>query len=190
MGLFKKRDKKKKKESAELPELPRISKLPELPKLKGFDSESKLPQLPSYPSTELGNKFSQHTIKEAVTGGKEDRTGADEFVKEQMMPHDLKIKPLPNLMAEMPPKFEKIVPHKRMRTKQKGPVFIRIDKFEESLDIFEEIKEKISGMESLLQEIKETKAKEENELSAWEAEIQTIKNQTEKVERDIFSKIE
>ena len=45
-------------------------------------------------------------------------------------------------------------------------------------------------MEKLLEDIKELKEKEEKELSYWMAEIQTIKNQTEKVERDIFSKLE
>ena len=76
------------------------------------------------------------------------------------------------------------------KIKKSGQVFIKIDKFEESLKIFELTKNKISEMEKLLEDIKELKEKEEKELDYWMAEIQTIKNQTEKVERDIFSKLE
>ena len=189
MGLFgigKKKEEKVEKKSGELPELPRISELPELPKLKDFDSEPTLPPLPRYPPTILGDKFSQHTIREAVAGKKEEEVEADEFVKEQMMPKPLKIKP------EFPSKIEKISPLRdlEVKTRSRKPVFIRIDKFEESLNIFKQTKEKISEMEKLLGEIKQLKEKEEKELSDWEAEIQTIKNQTEKVEKDIFSKIE
>ncbi len=183
MGLFNKKNKKEgktEKQPIKLPELPKLSKLPDLPKLP--ESETKLPQLPRYPSTKLGDKFSQSMIKENVTGEKEDEIRADEFVKEQMMPLSQKIKPS-KLKPEFPSKIEKINPRKK-------PVFIRIDKFEESLKIFEDTKEKIYSMEKLLSEIKQLKEMEDRELSDWGAEIQTIKNQIEKVERDIFSKIE
>ena len=76
------------------------------------------------------------------------------------------------------------------KVKKSGQVFVKIDKFEESLKIFELTKNKIVEMEKMLEDIKELKEKEEKELDYWMAEIQTIKNQTEKVERDIFSKLE
>lgn len=195
MGLFKRRNKKKGEKSGELPELPKLSELPELPKLKDLDSETTLPQLPAYPTTKLGNKLAQDTIKEAVTGEKEEKIGANDFVREQMMPESQEIKPIKKLKPELPFKIEKIAPLKdlhqeKRKTKQRGPVFIRIDKFEDSLKIFDKTKEKISSMEKLLSEINQLKEKEERELSDWEVEIQTIKNQIEKVERDIFSKIE
>ena len=185
MGLFKKKEEKKFK--GKLPELP---ELPELPKLKEFDSA--LPQLPRYPTSQLGDELSRTTIKEAVTGKKEEEVEADEFVREQMMPQPHEIKPSTKFKPELPFKIEKIAPLKelKIKTRAKGPVFIRIDKFEESLKIFEETKAKIHGMEKLLAEIKQLKEKEEIELSNWRTEIQTMKNQIEKVERDIISKIE
>ena len=76
------------------------------------------------------------------------------------------------------------------KVKKSGQVFVKIDKFEERLKIFELTKNKIVEMEKMLEDIKELKEKEEKELDYWMAEIQTIKNQTEKVERDIFSKLE
>ncbi len=190
MGLFKKREEKKKSgESLELPKLPR---LPELPDDSEFEKTP--PQLPRYPASSWENKFSQENIKEAVTGKKEEMVGTDEFVREQMMPEHLEIKPSSKM--EFPYKIEKPEKNFELRswqeskTKKMGQVFIKIDKFEESLKIFELTKNKIAEMERMLEDIKKLKEKEERELSYWMAEIQTIKNQTEKVERDIFSKLE
>ena len=42
----------------------------------------------------------------------------------------------------------------------------------------------------MLRDIKTIKEEEEKELEGWEKEIQTIKEQIEKVDKDIFSKIE
>lgn len=78
---------------------------------------------------------------------------------------------------------------KNYMTKKAEPVFIRIDKFEESIKIFQDIKSQISEIEKLIKNTKEIKAKEEEELSSWEKEIQTIKNQIEKVNQDIFSRV-
>ena len=70
------------------------------------------------------------------------------------------------------------------------PVFIRIDKFEDSLKIFEKTREQIQEIEDLVKHARELKAKENEELMKWEEEIQAIKEQIGKVDRDIFSKVE
>lgn len=75
-------------------------------------------------------------------------------------------------------------------SKREEPVFIRIDKFEESLKIFEETKIQIEEIEKMMKATKELKTKEEEELMHWENEIQSIKHQVEKVDRDLFSKVE
>ncbi len=233
MGLFKKKGVKK--EFKDLPELPKIPKLPELPEESEF--ETTLPKIPRYSTNSLNNEFSQNTIKNAISGKKEEMFEADEFAEEQMMPKHLEMKPSDFARLNPEGKFEKSergreqsvltritnknnyetgreesreqsnkmeFPYKMERPskefelrswqepkiKKSGQVFIKIDKFEESLKIFELTKNKISEMEKLLEDIKELKEKEEKELDYWMAEIQTIKNQTEKVERDIFSKLE
>jgi len=78
---------------------------------------------------------------------------------------------------------------KNYMTKKAEPVFIRIDKFEESIKIFQDIKSQISEIEKLIKNTKEIKAKEEEELLSWEKEVQAIKNQIEKVNQDIFSRV-
>jgi hypothetical protein len=58
------------------------------------------------------------------------------------------------------------------------------------MKIFHDIKTQVSEIENLIKMTKEVKAKEEEELTSWQNEIQAIKDQIEKVNQDIFSKIE
>lgn len=182
MGLFKKKEEKKIEEiSEELPELPR---LPELPELRNFENSKQLPQLPSFPQNSIGKKFSQYSIKDAVAGEEEDieEVEADEFNDDKTM-----LKPLKTI--EIPAKQESLIA-RRIPARQKEPVFVRIDKFQESLETFEKAKEKIGEIEKILEKIKQVKEEEARELIAWETEIQKMKSQIEKVDKDIFSKLE
>ncbi|MCK5605767.1 hypothetical protein KAR91_27980, partial [Candidatus Pacearchaeota archaeon] len=70
------------------------------------------------------------------------------------------------------------------------PVFIRIDKFEEALKIFRQTKEKAEEIEKMLYDIKKIKEEEDKELNFWENEAQAIKEQIEKIDSKLFSKLE
>jgi hypothetical protein len=209
MGWFSKKDEgMKKSEVPLLPELPKLPELPELPKLKDTKvPRAPIPQLPSFPTNSIGERFSQNNIKEAVTGRKEheedfsDEDEEDNFAVEGDSMQNAEHKSLRKPMAiEMSSEYEKKsnthhhVPDEfreaAKKVKSAEPVFIRIDKFEESLKTFNETKEKITDMEKMLRDIKKIKEEEESELEAWESEIKTMKNQIERVDRDIFSKVE
>jgi len=202
MGLF-----NKKKEESSYPGLPELPKLPELPPMRQVQksgSVSKPNALPRFPSNSLGNKFSQNTIKDAVSGEKEDDDAVDEFEDEiQKMPR------LPDKsMANAPPAAEAeneeelpAAPKPMQNTMAPGisrisaasqkdePVFIRLDKFEESMDTFDKIKKQLSGTEKLLNEIKSVKEREDKELQEWQSRMEAMKNQIEKIDKDIFSKV-
>ena len=192
MGWFSKKDKKKKSEFT--PSLPEMPKLPELPKIG--DDFDELPKLPSYPSSSLGKKFSQNVIKNAVSGKKESDNevfDADESIPEFK---GMKMqKPPMGLAEEISTENIGTLPKIKnqnfvaMRTKETEPVFVRMDKFEESLEIFKKARKKISEIEKFLVEIKRIREKEETELQEWENEIQTIKRQFEKIDNNLFSKI-
>jgi len=175
MALFK----KKEKNEEEVPKFPELPKLPEFPDVKE-NHDGPVPQLPSFPNSSLGDKFSQNTIKEAVTGKKEDEGDkADEFADEemQMMPKPLVTKP-----GNMLQKNEK------PETNKKEPIFIRIDKFEEGSQIFEEVKKQIISIEKMSADVAKTKEREDKELASWEAELKEIKEKIEKIDQNIFSK--
>jgi hypothetical protein len=216
MGLFKKKQDENKKytmeDNSDAPQLPDLPKLPDFPGMEEpqnipTKNKSQLPQLPSFPNNSLGNKFSQNTIKEAVAGEKEvDSEGdANEFTSEMPKAERKMRKPLEGMQRGIMSRtreepednyyeesYERRPSYSRRQysaPKKEGPVFIRLDNFEESMKIFHETKEQISDIEHLLKDIKELKKKEEEELDSWEDEIQEIKNQIEKVDEDIFSKI-
>jgi len=95
--------------------------------------------------------------------------------------------------AHISPKTHEIPSHFKhaySSTRKAEPIFIRIDKFEESLKIFEKAKDQISEIEDMIRQTKEIKAKEEEELNAWENEIQLLKQEVEKIDQDVFSKVE
>ena len=211
MGWF---TKDKKKEEEKIPSLP---KLPELPKINSDNSLDKefdlhkvhkenLPQLPeseeddrtlhrlpSYPGGKLGDKFSQNTIKEAVSGEKKGDVGsADDFEELDL---DSKVRTMHEPLKT--PKVKEIekedIPHEfkeaARKVQEAEPVFIRLDKFEEGVQIFHNTKARMSEIEQLLKDTKRLKEEEEKELENWEAEIEAIKTEIEKVEKNIFSKI-
>lgn len=180
MGLFS----KKKKEEISLPKLPELPRLPELP--EEYMRENELSQLPSFPSNSFGNKFSQNAIKEAITGGEEvDEIDADESIGTRMM-HESPMQYTEEIEEETPSEIKKAT----KLVKNAGPVFIRIDKFEKSLEVFERAKKKIVEIEKMLKEIRHLKEKEESEIVNWEKDIQTTKEQIERVDKELFSKIE
>jgi len=199
MGWFGKKEKNEKK----LPSLPELPKLPELPNLN--DKEFKIDsnethQLPSFPNNSFGKKFSQNAIKEAISGDEEDEEvfNADEFAedeKKQMMQKPLirTISPIKRKSLskeidedEIPKEFKEAA----RKVRKSEPIFVRIDKFENALHLFEKTSSKISEMEKMLRDIKKIREEEEKELEIWGKEIQLIKQEIEKIDKDIFSKIE
>ncbi|MDD5700197.1 MAG: hypothetical protein PHH00_03330 [Candidatus Nanoarchaeia archaeon] len=193
MTLFKKK-KEEMRAVDEIPSLPELPRLPELPNLSSDNFQFKPNALPRFPPSTFGNKFSQNTIKDAVSGGKEvNEEFANESEEVQTMPK-LPKGPLTRELDEEE-SFEEEMPRIPSRPlsdyRQKAePMFVRLDKFEESLESFEKIKKQFAGVESLLEEIRRVREEEGKELGEWQSRLQTMKNQIDKIDRDIFSKIE
>ncbi len=169
-------------------------KLPELPRI----TENERPEIhkfPSYPNDSFGKKFSQSAIKDAVIGKKEDEDiFEDESFDENIIPEPKKrlAKEFPFSKEEDLPQIKTKEPKEffvKPRIKEAEPIFIRLDKFEESLEIFKNAKNKISEIEKFLDDIKRIKEQEERELQEWEKEIQEVKEQFEKIDKEIFSKV-
>ena len=185
MALFKKKEKKE--DTSDIPRLPEIPQLPELPEFpeaepNEMEKSVELPQLPSFPNGSLGNKFSQNTIKEAITGRKEEEVGAEEFTEEIPM--------MQRPLMREESRRDVYTPLQRTKTKETGPIFIRIDKFEEGSQSFEEVRRKISEIENMFNDVRKVKEKEDKELQMWEDEIRQIKEKIDSIDKNIFSNIE
>jgi hypothetical protein len=69
--------------------------------------------------------------------------------------------------------------------KKDESVFIRIDKFQVTIEAFRDISQKIREIEELLARTKEIKAREEKELEEWEREIEAIKLKLDSIGKEI-----
>ncbi len=206
MSLFHRDNKKEeaKRSISEMPKFPELPKLPELPPFdEDSDTEETLHQLPSFPLNSLGEKFSQNTIKKAVAGKKEEEEVLDADESSDEEESEMMQRPLSKLRRGDFENYEEGFPirpkskevsrsfiERNYPTRKAEPIFIRIDKFEESMHLFENIRRQISEIEHLIKNTKDIKTREEEELNSWENQLQEIKKQVEKVDQDIFSKIE
>ncbi len=191
MGWF---DKKEAKgdSNAELPKLPRFPAFqtsinpltpPRLPP-PPYSQESPT-QLPTLPSTSTGDRFSQSAIKDAVTSLPSldyiQRGDEDEEEETPMIPQLPKKKLTREISeSEMRP---------ISRTAKAEPMFVRLDKFEESVTIIEKAKKELTDIEEMLKDTRKIKEEEERELQYWESTMQKIKQEINKIDKEIFSKI-
>ncbi len=182
MSLFNKKEKNKEEINSEMPELP---KLPELTKL--FPEEEKdSNNLPSFPKNSLGEEFSRNTIKNAISGEKENKKNfEDNFEGENEKMTQTKVKKTDEIEKENV--YEKT---KSNNLKKRETVFVRIDKFEEGLKLFEKIKKKVTEIEKMFDEVKKIKEEEKQEIDDWKNEISSIKEKIEKLDSDIFTRLE
>jgi hypothetical protein len=70
------------------------------------------------------------------------------------------------------------------------PVYVRIDKYKAALNSFHEVQIKISEIDHLLNQIRDQKKKEEEELIEWEREIEIIKERIAAIDQGIFSQLD
>jgi len=187
MGLFGKKEKK----SEAMPMPSGLPRLPDLPDM-GEYADMPIHQLPSFPTSSMGTKFSRDAVKDAVSGEKRGEFYADDFSGDEMrMMQEPLRRPLSEEIEEDREELNEM-PRKPMMSNIRAeaePVFIRIDRFEEGLKLFEAVKDQISAIERNLAETRRIKEKEEAELQAWENELKSMKDEMEKISSNIFSKI-
>lgn len=134
--------------------------LPELPKLP------ELPSLPEKQSSEktdlpaLPKSSGMETIKSSITQPQEKRS--------------FEISDISNKPKQM----------------EKGPIYIKLDKFKEAAKNFETIKNKLVEIEDSFRKLKDIKEKEDAELKDWETELQTIKSRINVIDSSLFNKLE
>jgi len=184
MGLFGK--KKRGEEFDEVPELPDLPgdddfRMPALssdiaspPGLEEVEVNS-LPSLPEYGSED---RFRQNEIKNAI-------------IRPEVRRAPLKLLPKAGLsLIEAPASRSIEMSELIKRTKKAEPIYVRLDKFETTVQAFEGIRSRIMEIEELLNKIRDVKSQEEKELVEWENEIQIIKARIEAIDRDVFGKLD
>ncbi|MEK6873736.1 MAG: hypothetical protein AABW91_02735 [Nanoarchaeota archaeon] len=200
MGLF-----RRKKEKQEVPELPQLPRLPPIPfqdttKIQGIpinsEEDYRKSTLPSFPTSNFGNKINQSTIKEAVEESENNENSESRYNEPEfshMVPSIIPKIPMP-----MRPQINKVRSlemsdwnnrNTETRVKRTEPIFVKLEKFENALSTFNEIKLRIGEIDSLLNDIREVKRKEEAELEEWQREIETIKARLDQIDKEVFNNL-
>ena len=66
-----------------------------------------------------------------------------------------------------------------------NPVFVKIEKYKEILDVAEVINKKIIGVKQLLAELEDLKDKESDELSSWKNNLDEITRKLEEMQEEL-----
>lgn len=80
---------------------------------------------------------------------------------------------------------EMMAPQTEM-AKLREPVFIKIDKYREAMANFEFVKKRLQETSSLLDQIKDTRKREEEELNEWTKEMEIIKTKIDSIDKKVF----
>lgn len=195
MGLFNKKE--------TVPEIPSAPSLPELPGSPAQPEKKSLPELPSFPISPKNEDLNQEMVKSAVDeksiSKKDGGQGIPEFPNASIMGGAIPPKPFstptasafptPDIPSE-PRVMDSLPSAPTVKPAQANePIFVRIDKFQASQENFNDIRQKISEIESVLQKIKEVKIREEEELKGWTEDVEKIKLKLGEIDSDIFSQI-
>ena len=90
---------------------------------------------------------------------------------------------------ELTEEYEKqVIEIARPQKKEKNEIFVKIEKFQSARKSLEMIEKQIEEIDQLLKKIRETKIREEQELSSWENEITSVKARIDEVTKSIFEK--
>jgi hypothetical protein len=80
--------------------------------------------------------------------------------------------------------------HPQAQSENKNePIFVRIDKFQSAQKNFDEIKSKITEIESVLQKLKDVKSQEDEELKGWAKDTEKLKSRLTEIDNDLFSQL-
>lgn len=169
MGFFTKNKKEEPpKEMFKLPAGPEMPLFPELPQQKEEPEFSGLPALPSLPSLPSFPNQQMPEINQIKVAAS------------RPMTIEIGNPSPPPSFASSPSLFS------TPSAKARGPIFVKIDKYKDAMESLETIKKRVQETSSLVESIKETRAKEEEELDQWAREIEDVKRKIDLIESKLF----
>ncbi|MEI6731245.1 MAG: hypothetical protein WCK90_01040 [archaeon] len=146
-------------------------------------SETERHNLPSFPDSPIEKGFSQSAIKDAV------KTPMVKEIPEPPMQKSFKIVEEEEWTPKKPTTIEEEdMPISSMS--KKGDIFVKIDKFYSAKKAINTAKNKLEEIDDLLKKIRDTKMREDQELTSWEKEVTALKTKLQDVNSNLFEKAE
>jgi hypothetical protein len=192
---------KKRDNDGELPDLPDAG----IPSMKDYqrtmlppiESEQDIHGLPSFPDSLMNKGFSQSMIKSAVEDEDKNLPELPEW-NEPVQTKPLRTMELdewsprsspPMAMPQqnrptMAEALRMAAPNSQVSDKR--PLFVKLEKFKEARESLIKVSEKLDQMDELLKMIKDLKNKEDEEITSWEKDIDSIKARILFINKEIF----
>lgn len=153
------------------------SLLPDLPTIKEVSleklPEKTLPELPNY----------EKNIRMQI---QDDR--ADFYEPEKMEKSSFKQeKEYPEETYKKDYRHENYSKEKSKKEKQ---IFVKLKRFEDAVDYFNEIKSKVDEILNDINKTKKIIEEEQNEIESWEKELTQIKDELDSVDKTLFSELD
>jgi hypothetical protein len=190
---------KKKGDNSSLPNLPgiesstpsndkHITPFPDPPSLPNHLHESEeFQSLPSFPDDSNKKGFSQTAIREAIVDHDKDIDAVESDDNEwspQQLPNQPSFNETEIINPSPPPQTHKIF------EEGKSGIFVKINKFHQARKNLRDAKDKITEIHDLLERIKLTRTKEEEELKSWESQINILNSRLKNISEEIFEDVE
>jgi hypothetical protein len=188
---------KKKNNEGQLPDLPnsgapsmRDYQRTMLPPI-GNENPEEIHGLPSFPDSLMNKGFSQSMIKSAVEDEDKNLPELPEWNnggEKSSMQRTTELNewsPKKVMSQEMPVQREPIKSNNN-QIDYKRPIFVKLDKFKEARESLIKISEKLEQMDELLKTVRDLKAKEDEEISGWEKDVESIKSRILFINKEIF----
>ena len=194
MGLFKKKREELPPEDFSLPEPPAMP--PE--DFLGFEDLPDLPELPPIDDFE-GPRIKREFQESRMQLPAQRRGEKMKPMRIEMEDYEMQALPTVSPKMNMPPSmqpmrepstFSLTQPTRRIISPVERPIFIKIEKFRDSIENIHQIREKLKNASSLIQKIKEVRQREDYELASWERDLGELKAKLDSVDKKLFSDIE
>ncbi|MDD2444916.1 MAG: hypothetical protein PHX15_02220 [Candidatus Nanoarchaeia archaeon] len=181
MSLFK-------SDNERIPEIPPAPNLRRFPKI---DLEDKtIPELPTLPSkNSINEKFNQQMVKSAINDNFEDNYDYENQEDDFDEINKIKEK-FTNL--ELTPQREYNLPQQSQQNTplpEKNTVFVKIDKFKSLQQTLAEMQEKIKELSKQVQNLKQVKTKELDEINLWDDQMRKMNQKLSKIDSDMFGEV-
>lgn len=158
--------------------------------------------LPSFPDSPIKKGFSQTAIKNAIDNEDDEENYEKEEENQESIKENNANRTFKTVEVDSDsPQTSKLSPPpERKKANSTEPnfisldskakeVFVKIDKFQSARKSLSSAKEKVEEIESMLKKIREARMREEQELTAWERDIQSVKSRIEEISKNIFEKL-
>ncbi|MFA5485233.1 MAG: DUF948 domain-containing protein [Candidatus Pacearchaeota archaeon] len=168
-----------------------IPEIPPAPVLRGFPKmdldDRTIPELPTLPSkNSINEKFNQQIVKSAINDNFEDNYNYENQEDDFDEINRIKEK-FTNL--ELAPQRGYNLPQQNPPLPERNTVFVKIDKFKSLQKTLAEMQEKIKELSKQVQNLKQVKTKELEEINLWDDQMRKMNQKLSKIDSDMFGEV-